>query len=253
MKVIILAGGFGTRLSEYTDAIPKPMAKIGDKPILWHIMKIFEHHALNDFVLALGYKNEIIKEYFSKYSLLNSDFSIDLKSGNMEMHQVQSENWNVTLVDTGLDTMTGGRIKRLKDFIGNQTFMVTYGDGVGNIDIKILIKFHKSHKKLATVTAVRPQARFGELEIVDDCVKSFKEKPQLDQGWINGGFFVLEPEVFDLISDDSVMFERQPLEELSSEENLMAYKHNGFWKCMDTKRDLEILNDLWNTNPPWFS
>ena len=169
------------------------------------------------------------------------------------MHQVQSEDWNVTLVDTGLDTMTGGRIKRLKDFVGNQTFMVTYGDGVGNIDIKNLIKFHKSHKKLATVTAVRPQARFGELEIVDDCVKSFKEKPQLDQGWINGGFFVLEPEVFDLISDDSVMFERQPLEELSSEENLMAYKHNGFWKCMDTKRDLEILNDLWNTNPPWFS
>ena len=253
MKVIILAGGFGTRLSEYTDTIPKPMAKIGDKPILWHIMKIFEHHALNDFVLALGYKNEIIKEYFSKYSLLNSDFSIDLKSGNMEMHQVQSENWNVTLVDTGLDTMTGGRIKRLKDFVGNQTFMVTYGDGVGNIDIKNLIKFHKSHKKLATVTAVRPQARFGELEIVDDCVKSFKEKPQLDQGWINGGFFVLEPEVFDLISDDSVMFERQPLEELSSEENLMAYKHHGFWKCMDTKRDLEILNELWNTNPPWFS
>ena len=253
MKVIILAGGFGTRLSEYTDAIPKPMAKIGDKPILWHIMKIFEHHALNDFVLALGYKNEIIKEYFSKYSLLNSDFSIDLKSGNMQMHQIQSEDWNVTLVDTGLDTMTGGRIKRLKDFVGNQTFMVTYGDGVGNIDIKNLIKFHKSHKKLATVTAVRPQARFGELEIVDDCVKSFKEKPQLDQGWINGGFFVLEPEVFDLISDDSVMFERQPLEELSSEENLMAYKHHGFWKCMDTKRDLEILNDLWNTNPPWFS
>ena len=253
MKVIILAGGFGTRLSEYTDVIPKPMAKIGDKPILWHIMKIFEHHALNDFVLALGYKNEIIKEYFSKYSLLNSDFSIDLKSGNMQMHQVQSENWNVTLVDTGLDTMTGGRIKRLKDFVGNQTFMVTYGDGVGNIDIKNLIKFHKSHKKLATVTAVRPQARFGELEIVDDCVKSFKEKPQLDQGWINGGFFVLEPEVFDLISDDSVMFERQPLEELSSDENLMAYKHHGFWKCMDTKRDLEILNDLWNTNPPWFS
>lgn len=253
MKVIILAGGFGTRLSEYTDVIPKPMAKIGDKPILWHIMKIFEHHALNDFVLALGYKNEIIKEYFSKYSLLNSDFSIDLKSGNMQMHQIQSEDWNVTLVDTGLDTMTGGRIKRLKNFVGNQTFMVTYGDGVGNIDIKNLIKFHKSHKKLATVTAVRPQARFGELEIVDDCVKSFKEKPQLDQGWINGGFFVLEPEVFDLISDDSVMFERQPLEELSTEENLMAYKHHGFWKCMDTKRDLEILNDLWNTNPPWFS
>ena len=253
MKVIILAGGFGTRLSEYTDVIPKPMAKIGDKPILWHIMKIFEHHALNDFVLALGYKNEIIKEYISKYSLLNSDFSIDLKSGNMQMHQIQSEDWNVTLVDTGLDTMTGGRIKRLKDFVGNQTFMVTYGDGVGNIDIKNLIKFHKSHKKLASVTAVRPQARFGELEIVDDCVKSFKEKPQLDQGWINGGFFVLEPEVFDLISDDSVMFERQPLEELSTEENLMAYKHLGFWKCMDTKRDLEILNDLWNTNPPWFS
>ena len=190
MKVIILAGGFGTRLSEYTDTIPKPMAKIGDKPILWHIMKIFEHNALNDFVLALGYKNEIIKEYFSKYSLLNSDFSIDLKSGNMEMHQVQSEDWNVTLVDTGLDTMTGGRIKRLKDFVGNQTFMVTYGDGVGNIDIKNLIKFHKSHKKLATVTAVRPQARFGELEIIHDEVKSFQEKPQISDGWINGGFFV---------------------------------------------------------------
>ena len=168
------------------------------------------------------------------------------------MHQIQSEDWNVTLVDTGLDTMTGGRIKRLKDFVGNQTFMVTYGDGVGNIDIKNLIKFHKSHKKLATVTADRPQARFGELEIVDDCVKSFKEKPQLDQGWINGGFFVLEPEVFDLISDDSVMFERQPLEELSSDENLMAYKHHGFWKCMDNVRDRDQLTKIWDSGKaPW--
>ncbi len=253
MKVIILAGGFGTRLSEYTDVIPKPMAKIGDKPILWHIMKIFENHALNDFVLALGYKSEMIKEYFSKYSLLNSDFSIDLKNGNMRMHQVQSEDWKITLVDTGLNTMTGGRIKRLKDYVGNKTFIVTYGDGVGNINIEDLIKFHKSHNKLATVTAVRPQARFGELEINDDHVKSFKEKPQLDQGWINGGFFVLEPEVLDFISDDSVMFEREPLEKLSSTGNLMAYKHHGFWKCMDTKRDLEILNELWNSSPPWLS
>ena len=227
MKVIILAGGFGTRLSEYTDVIPKPMAKIGDKPILWHIMKIFENHALNDFVLALGYKSEIIKEYFSKYSLLNSDFSIDLKNGNMHMHQVQSEDWKITLVDTGLNTMTGGRIKRLKDYVGNKTFIVTYGDGVGNINIDDLIKFHKSHNKLATVTAVRPQARFGELEIKMTMSKVLKKNHNLIRVGLMG-IFVLEPEVLDFISDDSVMFEREPLEKLSSEGNLMAYKHHGF-------------------------
>lgn len=252
MKVIILAGGFGTRLSEYTESIPKPMAIVGTKPILWHVMKIFSNHSINDFIVALGYKSEVIKEYFYKYSLLNSDFSLNLKNGKIDIHDAESEAWRVTLVNTGLNTMTGGRIKRLKEFIGNDRFMVTYGDGVGNIDISQLINFHESHQRLATVTAVRPQARFGELELEGECVKSFKEKPQLDQGWINGGFFVFEPEVIDLIKDDSIMLERDPLEKLAASDQLMAYRHHGFWKCMDTKRDLESLNELYNSKPPWF-
>ena len=228
------------------------MASISEKPILWHIMKIYESHGFNDFILALGYKSEVIKEYFSKYSILNSNFSINLKSGDINSHEIESEDWNVTLVNTGLSTMTGGRVKRLQEFIGNETFMVTYGDGVGNINISELLKFHKSHKKAATVTAVRPQARFGELEINDNKVNSFQEKPQLKQGWINGGFFVFEPKIFDLIKNDEVMLEREPLEILSQESELMAYKHEGFWKCMDTKRDLETLNELADSNPPWF-
>jgi len=252
MKIIILAGGFGTRLSEYTQTIPKPMAPISEKPIIWHIMKIYEKYGFNDFIVALGYKSEVIKEYFSKYSILNSNFSINLKNGDIHSHEIQSEDWNVTLVNTGLNTMTGGRIKRLQEFIGNETFMVTYGDGVGNINITELLEFHKSHKKTATVTAVRPQARFGELEILNDKVKSFKEKPQLDQGWINGGFFVFEPKIFNLIKSDEVMLEREPLEILSRENELMAFKHEGFWKCMDTKRDLETLNELADLSPPWF-
>jgi len=252
MKVIILAGGFGTRLSEYTESIPKPMAIVGTKPILWHVMKIFSNHSIKDFIVALGYKSEVIKEYFYKYSLLNSDFSINLKNGKIDIHDAESEAWRVTLVNTGLNTMTGGRIKRLKEFIANERFMVTYGDGVGNIDISQLIKFHESHQRLATVTAVRPQARFGELELDGQSVKSFKEKPQLDQGWINGGFFVFEPEVIDLIKDDSIMLERDPLEKLAASDQLMAYRHHGFWKCMDTKRDLESLNKLYNSEPPWF-
>ena len=251
MKTIILAGGFGTRLSEYTDTIPKPMAIIGGKPILWHIMKKYSKYDLKDFYYALGYKSEVIKDYFFKYSILNSDFTVNLSSADIQLHQVQSEDWNITLVDTGLDTMTGGRIKRLREYIANEPCLVTYGDGVADINISELITFHKKHGKLATVTAVRPQARFGELELEDNSVKSFKEKPQLDQGWINGGFFVIEPEVFDLIQGHQTMFEREPLESLANDNQLMAYKHNGFWKCMDTKRDLENLNQLWDQGPPW--
>ena len=230
MKVVILASGLGTRLSEYTKSIPKPMVKIKSLPIIVHIMKIYSKYGFNDFLIAAGYKSKIISNYF--------------KRNNFK--------WNVEIINTGLNTMTGGRIKRLKEFIANERFMVTYGDGVGNIDISQLIKFHESHQRLATVTAVRPQARFGELELDGQSVKSFKEKPQLDQGWINGGFFVFEPEVIDLIKDDSIMLERDPLEKLAASDQLMAYRHHGFWKCMDTKRDLESLNKLYNSEPPWF-
>ena len=251
MKVIILAGGFGTRLSEYTDSIPKPMVTIGGRPILWHIMKSYAHFGHKDFYLALGYKAEVIKEYFINYHSLNSDFSVDLSSGIVEPHQADDTDWKVTLVDTGLKTMTGGRIKRLQQFIGNQPFMLTYGDGVADINIDKLLKFHKSHGKMVTLTTVRPSARFGDLEFNGDSVTSFQEKPQLHEGWINGGFFICEPGVFDFIDNDFQMFERQPLERLVEAGQLMAYKHHGFWQSMDSKRDRDILESLWDKNALW--
>jgi glucose-1-phosphate cytidylyltransferase len=251
MKVIILAGGFGTRLSEYTDSIPKPMVTIGGRPIVWHIMKSYAHFGHKDFYLALGYKSEVIKEYFINYHSLNSDFSVDLSSGIVKPLQVDDTDWKVTLVDTGLKTMTGGRIKRLQQFIGNQPFMLTYGDGVADINIDELLKFHKSHGKMVTLTTVRPSARFGDLEFNGDSVSSFQEKPQLHEGWINGGFFICEPGVFDFIDNDSQMFEREPLERLVKAGQLMAYKHHGFWHSMDSKRDRDILESLWDKNAIW--
>ena len=245
MKVIILAGGFGTRLSEYTELIPKPMVQIGGNPILWHIMEIYSKFGHKDFYVALGYKSEKVKEYFINYTSLNSDFSVDLSNGKIKPFAVNTVDWKITLVNTGLNTMTGGRVKRMKQFIGDETCLLTYGDGVANIDIDNLIKFHKSHGKLITVSAVRPSARFGELEIEDSKVISFKEKPQLHQGWINGGYFVIEPEFFDYIKDDTTLLEREPLERAANEGQLMAYSHDGFWHCMDTKRDHELLEDIW--------
>ena len=248
MKIIILAGGFGTRLSEYTDDIPKPMVPIGGKPILWHIMDIFAHFGHNDFYLALGYKADIVKDYFLNYRMLNSNFTLDLNNGSLVMHDVDSCDWKVTLVQTGLDSMTGGRIKRMKKFIGDETCMITYGDGLANVDLKKLLNFHRSHGKMVTVTAVHPGARFGELKIEHDNVLSFQEKPQMTHGWINGGFFVIEPGFFDLIEGDKTILERDPLEKVASMGELMAYRHDGFWQCMDTKRDKDYLEDLWNSD-----
>ena len=252
MKVIILAGGFGTRLSEYTQSIPKPMVTIGGKPILWHIMKTYAKYGYTDFHLALGYKAELIKDYFLNYRSLNSDFTIDLESGNLSVHQNDNVNWKVTLVDTGLNSMTGGRVKRMKDFIDNETFLLTYGDGLSDIDIAALVDFHKSHGKMVTVSAVHPGARFGELDMDGNIVTSFKEKPQTTQGWINGGYFVVNPEFFNLIKDDSTILEKEPLERVAEMGELMSYQHNGFWQCMDTKRDRDSLEDLWKSgDAPW--
>jgi glucose-1-phosphate cytidylyltransferase len=252
VKVIILAGGFGTRLSEYTQSIPKPMVTIGGKPILWHIMKTYAKYGYIDFNVALGYKAELIKEYFLNYQSLNSDFTIDLESGDLTAHQKDDVNWKVTLVDTGLNSMTGGRVKRMKNFIGDETFLLTYGDGLSDIDIEALVDFHKSHGKMVTVSAVHPGARFGELDMDGDIVTSFKEKPQITQGWINGGYFVMEPEFFDLIKDDSTILEKYPLEKAAEMGELMSYQHDGFWQCMDTKRDRDSLEELWqNNNAPW--
>ena len=252
MKVIILAGGFGTRLSEYTETIPKPMVTVGGRPILWHIMKTYAHFGHKDFHLALGYKAEIIKEYFLHYRTLNSDFTVDLASGKIEPHEVENIDWRVTLVDTGLESMTGGRVKRMQSFIGNETFMLTYGDGVSNIDIDALVKFHKSHGKMITVSAVHPGARFGELEIKQKQVVSFQEKPQVTEGWINGGYFVCEPEFFNLIDGDQTILEHEPLEKAAAMGELMAYHHEGYWQPMDTKRERDNLEDLWKSNKaPW--
>lgn len=251
MKVIILAGGFGTRLSEYTDVIPKPMVPIGGKPILWHIMNHYAKYNYKDFYLALGYKSEVVKDYFLNYRSLNSDFTIDLASGSIKPHQLDSVDWRVTLVNTGDLSMTGGRVKRMQSFIGNETCMLTYGDGVSNIDLDKLLSFHKSHGKIITVSAVRPSARFGELEMNGSLVKSFQEKPQLHQGWINGGFFIFEPAFFDFIAGDSTLLEREPLEQATKLGQLMAYHHEGFWHCMDTKRDHELLESLWAKGAPW--
>jgi glucose-1-phosphate cytidylyltransferase len=245
MKTILLAGGFGTRLSEYTELIPKPMVTIGGIPILWHVMNIYAHYGHKDFYLALGYKSEVIKEYVLRYRELRSDFTVDFVSGNVDFHDFSNLDWKITAVDTGVNSMTGGRVKRLKRYIGNEPFMLTYGDGIANIDINSLLKFHKSHGKMVTVTAVHPGARFGELSIDQGAVKNFQEKPQMRQGWINGGFFVMNPEVFDYIESDLTVLEREPLEAIASLGQLMAYEHNGFWQCMDTKRDRDLLEELW--------
>ena len=253
MKVVLLAGGFGTRLAEYTSVVPKPMVPIGGKPILWHIMQIYARYGHIDFYVALGYKAEVIKEYFLNYRALNSDFTIDLSTGEIKHHQINSVAWKITLVDTGIASMTGGRVKRMKDFIGNEPFLLTYGDGVSDINIDDLVKFHKAHGKMITMSAVRPSARFGELELEENgVVASFKEKPQLHEGWINGGFFVVEPQFLEFIEGDKTLLEREPLEKATEMGELMAYKHEGFWQCMDTKRDQELLEDLWNKgNAPW--
>jgi len=247
MKTLILAGGFGTRLSEYTETIPKPMVSIGGRPILWHIMRTYAHFGHKDFYVALGYKGTLIKEYFLHYRSLNADFTVDLATGSVVPHQVDDADWRVTLVDTGLESLTGGRVKRLQSFIGNEPFMLTYGDGVADIDLNALLTFHRSHGKMVTVTAVHPGARFGELMIDEGKVNSFQEKPQMGQGWVNGGFFVIQPEFFDLIAGDKTILEREPLEEAARMGELMAYRHDGFWQCMDTKRDHDTLEDLWQT------
>jgi glucose-1-phosphate cytidylyltransferase len=252
MKVVLLAGGFGTRLSEHTDIIPKPMVPIGGKPILMHIMNSYAKFGHKAFYIALGYKAEVIKEHFLKLHSLNSDFTIDLKTGVVTPLNINAIDWEVTLVDTGLNSMTGGRLKRMQKYIGNETFMLTYGDGVANVDLKALLAFHKKHGKLVTMTAVRPSARFGELTLDGDVITSFEEKPQLHEGWINGGFFVIEPKFFDYIKDDLTLLEREPLEIVAREGQLMAYKHQDFWQCMDSKRDLELLESLWKKgNAPW--
>jgi glucose-1-phosphate cytidylyltransferase len=252
MKVILLAGGLGTRLSEYTETLPKPMVQIGGKPILWHIMKTYAHFGHKDFYVALGYKAEVIKEYFLHYRTLNADFTVDLGTGVVNSHQLDEVDWKVTLVDTGQYSMTGGRVKRMKPFIGNETCLLNYGDGLSNVDLDQLIKFHKSHGKLVTVTAVHPGARFGELEIKGKQVTSFQEKPQTKQGWINGGYFVIEPKFFELIEGDQTILEREPLEYTAQMGELMTYQHEGFWQCMDTKRDRDNLEDFWHSGKvPW--
>ena len=251
MKVILLAGGFGTRLAEYTDVIPKPMVPVGGKPILWHIMQTYAKFGHKDFYVALGYKAEVIKDYFLNYRALNADFTVDLASGKVVSHQTDPVDWRVTLVNTGDRSMTGGRVKRMKSFIGDEPCLLTYGDGVADIDLDALLAFHKSHGKLVTVSAVRPAARFGELEIDQSRVVSFQEKPQLHDGWINGGYFVVEPAFFDLIEGDHTLLEREPLEQATRAGQLMAYRHEGFWHCMDTKRDHEFFEDLYKKDSPW--
>ncbi|MBW2663321.1 MAG: glucose-1-phosphate cytidylyltransferase [Deltaproteobacteria bacterium] len=254
MKVVILAGGFGSRLSEETALKPKPMVEIADRPILWHIMKIYSAHGINDFIICLGYKGYIIKEYFATYSLHMSDVTFDLRNNNMKVHQNGTEPWKITLVDTGEKTMTGGRLKRIRDYIGDETFCLTYGDGVSNVNIKKLIGFHREQKSLATLTAVQPPGRFGAFNLDRDQYKisTFKEKPQGDGAWINGGFFVAEPSVMDYIENDSIVWEREPMEMLASDGMLAAYRHHGFWQPMDTLRDKMYLEGLWASgNPPW--
>lgn len=252
MKVVILAGGFGTRLAELTGEIPKPMVPVGGKPILWHIMNHYAKFGYNEFVLALGYKAEIIKHYFLNYPSLNSDFTICMKTGAVEWHNRVEQNWKVTLVDTGLNSMTGGRLGRLRSVLADETFMLTYGDGLSDVDIAGLQNFHKKNNKMVTVTTVHPGARFGELDIEKNEVKSFKEKPQTSQGWINGGFFVIEPEFLDLIVSDDIILEKEPLEKVASIGQLNAFKHEGFWQCMDSVRDRNYLEDLWaKGDAPW--
>jgi glucose-1-phosphate cytidylyltransferase len=252
MKVVILAGGLGTRLSEETIIKPKPMVEIGGKPMLWHIMNIYAAYAFKEFVVALGYKGEMIKEYFINYHYLSRNLSVRLDTGNVTIHDGSNEDWLIHLLDTGLATQTGGRIKRAIEFIGHEPLMLTYGDGVSNINITKLLAFHRSHGKLATITAVRPTARFGQMVIDGEKVIQFEEKPQIGEGWINGGFFVLQPEVIEYIQGDQTIWEREPLERLASEGQLIAYRHDDFWHCMDTLRDTQLLEKYWaEGNAPW--
>ena len=251
MKIVILAGGLGTRISEESHLKPKPMIEIGGKPILWHIMKIYSSFGYNDFIICCGYKGFYIKEYFANYFLHMTDVTIDLSTNNVEIHQKNSESWKVTLVDTGELTQTGGRIKKIKNYIDG-TFCLTYGDGLSNININNLISFHKKKGRLATVTAIQPVGRFGSLEIHEDIVTSFLEKPKGDNRWISGGFFVCEPEIIDYINDDNTILEREPLENLATQNQLSVWKHEDFWSSMDTLRDKQFLDNLWNTNQaPW--
>lgn len=254
MLSVILAGGFGTRISEESHLRPKPMIEIGGKPILWHIMKLYSFYGIDNFVICAGYKQEFIKEYFANYALHNSDVTFDFsKGGQVTIHSDVSEHWKVTVVDTGLNTMTGGRIKRIQPFIGNEPFCLTYGDGVSDVDIKKEIQFHKRSGLIATMTAIQPEGRFGIIDFgKSDSVKAFREKDKEDSGWINGGFMVLEPAIFDMIEGDSTVFEREPLEKCAKMGQLNAYKHNGFWQCMDTMRDKEKLEAMWASGKaPW--
>ena len=254
MKAVILAGGYGTRISEETSVRPKPMVEIGEKPILWHIMKIYSHHGVNDFIICCGYKGRVIKEYFSNYFLHESDITFDLKNNEMKVHQNAVEPWKVSLIDTGYNTMTGGRLKRVRGLLDDETFCLTYGDGVSNLDITKLVEFHKNHKLKATLTAVQQPGRFGAFNLDKDefKIRSFNEKPQEEGAWINGGFFVLEPEVIDLIEGDSTVWEKEPLETLADSNNLAAFRHHGFWQPMDTLRDKNVLENYWSQDsPPW--
>jgi len=252
IPVVILAGGQGTRLSEETVVKPKPQVEIGGRPILWHIMKIYSFYGFNEFIIALGYRGEMIKEYFLHYRELNADFTINLADGATTYQQAPEENWIVHLVDTGLKTETGGRVKRLASFLRKGTFMLTYGDGLSDVNIRAVLEFHRQQKCLGTVTAVRPPARFGDIVLEESRVKVFSEKPQTGEGWINGGFAVFEPGVLEMIEGDQSSFERSVLERLAAEGQLSAYCHRGFWQCMDTRRDLRLLENLWQSeNPPW--
>lgn len=252
MKIVILAGGLGTRISEESHLKPKPMLEIGGRPLLWHIMKIYSHYGLNDFVICCGYKSYVIKEYFANYFLHLSDVTFDLKNNKMEVHHNESEPWKVTLVDTGEETMTGGRLKRVKKYLGDEDFCLTYGDGVADINIQKLIAFHKEHGGQATLTATQPPGRFGALHLEGNVIKSFKEKPMGDGNWINGGFFVLNPKVIDLIDGDQTIWEKEPLEKLAQQNQLHAFQHSGFWQPMDTLRDKNHLEQLWASGKaPW--
>ena len=252
MKAVILAGGLGTRIGEETAVRPKPMIEIGGKPILWHIMKIFSNYGISEFIICLGYKGYLIKEYFANYFLHMSDVTFDMVENKMEVHQNSAEPWRVTLVDTGENTMTGGRLKRVMDYLGNDPFCFTYGDGVSNIDISQLVAFHREQKTLATVTAVQPPGRFGSLDLSQHKVMSFQEKPKGDGGWISGGFFILSPRVIEYIAGDQTVWEREPMERLAREGQLAAYLHRGFWHAMDTLRDKNSLEDLWQSGKaPW--